>query len=266
MLCISCQNASSSDRCRTVAINGLQFCGKHVKVKNPRVWTEVNNVNPKVILIQKVWRGFHIRNCISDCGPGVLKRSVCHNDEEMVTMESKDRQYPLDYFSFEEGGKVFWFDVDSIRKCVFDKMASVNPYTRQPITLETRRRLRKVCFRKKWGRITDPSKVWIQVCQILEENGFEEMNPMIFESLNKTQFSIFLSLLRSDLEAIAAESPTHKARLFTLAAVKHIIKRYTPFIDQLDASRKVGMFLYNILYLPNPYPSCFAIMSSRTRL
>jgi hypothetical protein len=92
------------------------------------------------------------------------------------------------------------------------------------------------------------------------------MNPMIFESLNKIQLSVFLSLLKTDFEALAAERPGHKTRIFILRAVKHIINKYTPFIDQLDASRKVGMFLYNILKLPNAYPTCFAIMSSRTRL
>ena len=250
---MSCQNISSTDRCRAVAITGIQFCGKHVKVKNPRIWTEVNNVIPKVILIQKIWRGFNIRNRISDCGPGVLKRSLCHNDEEMITMESKDRQYPLNYFSFEEGGKVFWFEVDSIAKCVFDKMGSMNPYTRQPITLETRRRLRRVCFRLKLPRPTNVSKIWIHVCQILEENGFEEMNPMIFESLNKTQFYVFLSLLKTDLEAISAETPNHKARLLSLVAIRHLMNKHTPFIDQLDACRKVAIFLYNIFQFHHIY-------------
>jgi hypothetical protein len=235
-------------------------------VKTPRLWIEVNNVVPKVIYIQKIWRGFCIRKRIIECGPGALKRSLCHNDEEMVTMESKHRQYPLDYFSFEEGGKVFWFDIESIARCVFDKSTPVNPYTRQPITLETRKRLRKIWFLRRTGRILDFSKIWIQVCQILEENGFEEINPLLFESLNRTQFLVFLTLLKSDLTAIVAESPKHRGRILALTAVNHVIKKHTPFNGQIDGVRKVGLLLYNLLHMVNPYPICFAIMSSITRL
>lgn len=251
----------------TAAISGLQFCGRHAKVKTPRIWAEINNVEPKVILIQKIWRGFFIRNCMAECGPGVLKRAVCHNDEELVTLESRNRQYPLDYFSFEEGGKVFWFDTASISRCVFDSPKPLNPYTRQPVSLETRRRLRRICFRRKLrGSFSDSTKIWAQICQILEENGFEEMNPMLFESLNRSQFLVFLNLLKMDLDAILAESPKHKGRIVSLIAVKHVLRNHTPFAGQLDASRKVAVLLYNILYLPNPYPFCFAIMSARTRL
>jgi hypothetical protein len=266
MLCASCQNVSTTDRCSSRAIPGLQFCGRHVKVRTPRLWIEVNNVTPKIIRIQKIWRGFSIRNRIVECGLGVLKRSLCHNDDEVITSESKYRQYPLDYFSFEEGGKVFWFDIESILRIVFDNSTPVNPYTRQPITLETRRRLRRLWFRTRKGRIIDYSKIWIHICQMLEENGFEEINPMLFESLNRTQFVVFLNLLKSDLTAIVAENPTHKGRILALAAVKHVITKHAPFVGQTDASRKVGILIYNLLYATNPYPICFAIMSSRTRL
>lgn len=266
MLCASCQNISTTHRCLTSAIPGLQFCGRHVKVKTPRLWVEVNNVIPKVVLIQKIWRGFYIRKQIIECGPGVLKRFLCNNDEELVTMESKHRQYPLDYFSFEEGGKVFWFDVETIVRCVFDKSNPVNPYTRQPINLETRRRLRKIWVRRRLGRLLDSTKIWIQICQILEENGFEEMNPTLFESLNRTQFSVFLNLLKTDLIAIVAESPKHRGSILALNAVKHVIKKHTPFTGQIDGVRKVGILLYNLLHMSNPYPICFAIMSSMTRL
>lgn len=266
MLCASCRNVTTTDRCSSPAIPGLQFCGKHVKVRRPRLWTAINNVIPKVIRIQKIWRGFSIRKRIIECGPGVLKRSLCHNDDELITLESKYRQYPLDYFSFEEGGKVFWFDIESMLRIVFDNSTPMNPYTRQPINLETRRRLRRLWFYRRKGRVIDYNKIWIHICQILEENGFEEINPMLFESLNRTQFLIFLNLLKSDLTAIVSESPTNKNRILALTAVKHVLAKHTPFTGQIDAGRKVGILLYNLLHTTSPYPICFAIMSSITRL
>jgi hypothetical protein len=82
------------------------LCGKHAKVKNLRLWKDVNNLDDKAVIIQKVWRGHSVRDWLRIAGPGVLNRSVCHNDEELVTMDEKKSVNPFDYFAFEEGGKV----------------------------------------------------------------------------------------------------------------------------------------------------------------
>jgi hypothetical protein len=266
MLCISCQNSSSTERCRSAALQNLQFCGRHIKVKTPRLWVTVNNIIPKVILIQKIWRGFCIRNWLAQAGVGVLKRSLCHNDEELVTFESKDKTHPFDYFSFEENDKIWWFDIKSLAQCSADTVTPQNPYTRQPLSLETRIRMRQICRRKSIYDITTTTKIWIQVCQMLEENGFDTTQPAIFESLNKTQYLVFLHLLKSDLEAILAERPQSNLRKRQCSIVKHVITKYTPFQSYSDACRKVSVTLLNLLRMPKSYNVAFAIMSSFTRL
>jgi len=267
MLCASCKNATSKERCRANALQNLQFCGKHLRVKSPRLWTVVNNVPPKVLMIQKIWRGYYIRNWIKQAGLGCLKRSLCHNEEELVSLEPISKIYPLDFFSFEDGGKLWCFDIKNLASITFTKRNPTNPYTRQLLQLDTRRRLRRMCQRKCINlKSLEINGGWINICQILEENGFEDINPLIFETMNKTQFTIFLQLLKTDLEALSAEQPRNTTRQKLFIMTKHILKKYTPFVNQNDAYRKTLSFLHILLQTPNPYPLCFAIVGSLSRL
>ena len=98
---MSCKSNTSNERCQSLRIKGLTLCGRHVKSKSVRLWNVVNNLDSKVTLISKAWRGYAVRIRLRRAGPGVLKRSLCHNDEELVTMDSKDKYHPFDFFSFE---------------------------------------------------------------------------------------------------------------------------------------------------------------------
>jgi hypothetical protein len=268
MICASCRNTISSDRCKSEALPSLQFCGKHIRMKTKRLWVDVNNVYPKACLIQKIWRGFSVRNWIKQAGVGCMKRSLCHNDEELVTLESKETIHPFDFFSFEECGKIWCFNSANLASITFSKYKPTNPYTRQLLTIDTRRRLRRVIQRNNSYRVSihDASGCWRNISQILEENGFEEVNPIFFESMNKTQFVVFLQLLKSDLDGISAETPKNIRKQKYVILVKHFLKKYTPFTDQAVASRKVASLLHILLENSNPYPLCFAIMSALTRL
>ena len=108
MLCNSCKNKNSTERCGSPALKNLQFCGKHVKSKTPRLWSVVNSAGDSAVKIQKVWRGWIVRYLHDLSGPGVLKRSLCHNEDDVITAE--DKVHPSNYFAFHEDGKVFWFD------------------------------------------------------------------------------------------------------------------------------------------------------------
>lgn len=268
MKCASCKNSSSTDQCPNTVLPSLQFCGKHVKIKSPRIWAEVNNINPKVVKIQQIWKGYFLRKQLEYAGPGVLNRCVCQNDDELISLESKEKHDPLDYFSFEENGKIWWFSISTVVRIVFETMKPLNPYTRQAISIETRKRLRDLC-RLKHIQIsyTGSSGIWRQVCQILEENGFESVNPILFQSLSRPQYMTFLILLRNDIEALQSDSPKNLFYSKVLAIIRHVLKKYTPFCGQTDASMKTGVLLYNcIRKIQNPYPLCFAIMSAYTRL
>jgi hypothetical protein len=278
--CASCKNNTSTDRCSRKPLKGLLFCGTHAKVKSPRLWSAINKVDDKVILIQKAWRGYSVRKWIKLAGPGALCRKVCHNEEELVTFDDKNSVTPLDYFAFEEAGKVYWFDVRSILQNSIDKIRPMNPYTREPLSIDTRQRLRKIAIlrdARKLKTLHDENRgtaedvlrvTWTSVCQIIEENGFPDMSPMFFVSLNKTQLYIFAQLMQADVTAWASEHTTPNSRR----------KRYIPWIRRIIAEYNSGTHTPLLSYItarflltmlndyPEPYDLCFIIMSALHRV
>ena len=280
-LCTSCKNRTSLDRCTSFSLGGTNFCGKHVRVRNPRIWTEVNNVNPKVILIQKCWRGYSIRNRIKLAGDGSMTRKQCHNETELITMDSPTSLSPLDYFGFIENDKLFWFDIRSIAEYSSNTLQPINPYTRTPLTIETRIRLRRVCnIRKKLRlplvhditkQLTSEQRLdsnWMAISQIIEENGFFDMNPLFFIALNRSQLVIFLTLISVDMKAWASEhTGKYSRRHKYIHWLKNSINMYQPSIDSKFYSYVVSRALLSILNdCLEPYPICFILMSSLYRL
>ena len=64
-------------------------------------------------------------------GPGFIDKSLCVNDEDFLTFETKEEIRDIYFFSFKEGNSVFFFDIRSFKKLV-DTNAE-NPYTRTNI-------------------------------------------------------------------------------------------------------------------------------------
>jgi len=281
MSCVSCRNSKSVERCTNKAAKGLVLCGKHARVRNPRLWKDVNNLDDRAILIQKVWRGHSIRSWLKLAGPGVLNRTKCHNEEEIVTMDDKKSVNPFDYFAFEERDKVYWFDVRSISENCMAKVDPSNPYTREPLTIDTRQRLRKLCIRRHQKKLenvhdtTTPRNVneiilttWVYVCQVIEENGFFGMSPLYFTSLNRTQLFIFNSILQQDLIAWAAEHKDKLSRRYRYVFwIKRLLNEHASGTETLRLSYLTGRVIVTILNdCSNHYSICFMIMSSLHRI
>jgi hypothetical protein len=276
--CFSCKNKTSNDRCTSKSIQGLTLCGRHVKSKSPRLWHIVNNLDAKITLISRMWRGHAVRIRLRNAGPGVLKRSLCHNDEELVSMDSKLTHPPFDFFSFVEGDKIWWFDIRSILSCLNASTNPTNPYTRQPLTIDTRRRLRNVFtyrLRNKLPTLCSPAQrsfqdivelYWLRACQVLHENGFEDVNPNLFLRMTKTQCLVFTNFLVNDLLSLAIEHPASSTRYRYAAIMKRerdIIPATSYRTIQMQVSGLVASFLHDMV---DPYPFCFVVMSALHRL
>ena len=200
--------------------------------------------------------------------------------QSSVTFDDKNSVTPLDYFAFEEAGKVYWFDVRSILQNSIDKIRPMNPYTREPLSIDTRQRLRKIAIlrdARKLKNLHDENRgtaedvlrvTWTSVCQIIEENGFPDMSPMFFVSLNRTQLYIFAQLMQADVIAWASEHTTPNSRR----------KRYIPWIRRIIAEYHSGTHTPLLSYItarflltmlndyPEPYDLCFIIMSALHRV
>jgi hypothetical protein len=281
MKCASCKNKTTDEQCPNKTLNGLIFCGKHARVKNTRLWTDNNNLNQRVIPIQKIWRGYRIRNLLQLAGPGVLNRKLCHNDEELVTLDEKQKINPFDYFSFEENGKIYWFDIRSLSENCMLKIEPLNPYTREPLTIDTRGRLRQVCIMRDRKHLknthnisenTTPDDIilatWTHICQIIIENGFFDMSPLYFISLNKTRLFIFNTIIQKDLVAWAAEHTSTVSRRHKYVFwMKRLIREFSTEVNNKRLIYLTSRVLVTILNdCSDNYGICFIIMSGLHRL
>jgi hypothetical protein len=280
-LCMSCRNKTSKDRCPNSALPGLKFCGVHSKLKTHRLWTDVNDIQRRVILISKMWKGYFVRKKLKLAGPGVLQRSKCHNQEELLSFEpTKDIELE-NYFGFEENDKIYGFDVRTMFDSLNRNLSPINPYTRQPLSIDTRKRLRELYayrFRNKLPVFYENNKLsgadvilsnrWLQLCQIAEENGFFNINPNLFLGLNRTQLYIFLTMILNDVKTWAAEHKDKDSKRFLYAYwIQNILNKYSVTQSSMQYSFYVSTILLTILYnSTEPYSLCFIIMSALYRL
>ena len=275
--CVSCKNRDSLERCPNKAITGLTFCGKHVRAPTKRVWYIENSLDVKVSRIQACWRGYIIRTRLKLAGPGVLQRSICHNDEDVVSFEHKSKQNPFEYFAFEEDGKIWWFDILSILGCLNSNLVPTNPYTRRNLSIDTRRRLREIykyrihnrlpiahspMQKKSYNELIEIQ--WMKISQVLEENGFEGVHPNHFLSLTKTKLFAFLNFLLQDMAALAMEHPKSSRRYRWLAAIK---RERDMFMNNPHAAIQLPTLIFSLTNaMHNPYPLCFSVMSALYRV
>lgn len=276
-LCLACKNKSSTERCTRLSIRGLAFCGTHARCKIPRLWANVHGLNDQITQITKVWRGYRVRRLLRLAGPGVLRRSVCHNDEELVLLEDRHSVSPLDYFAFEENGKVWWFDVRSMIGCLNSTLVPMNPYTRQPLSMDTRFRLRllyKYRIQNRLPTLHQPipkrpahevmEYQWMRVCQVLHENGFDDFLPNMFLALSPTKLYYFLLFLRIEIAAIAnGHLPGSRYRRFTTFLSRDIDSYDITMRPHIQVATTI-MVMYNTV--EDMFPICVAVRRSYDRL
>ncbi len=275
--CTACKNKTSNDRCTSISITGLAFCGIHARSKSPRIWSVVNDIDKKVTLISKVWRGYRIRRLLKLAGPGVLRRSMCHNDEELVLLEDKTRVHPLDYFAFQENDKIWWFDIRSMIGCLNSKLIPTNPYTRQRLSMDTRYRLRALYKYRIHNRLPTLHETrkgrslqdlteyqWMRVCQILHENGFEDYTPNTFLSMPPISLYYFMLILRMQLYDIpAAQLKTSRYQRFIRILKRELELFRTTNTPHLQTATALMILLND---MDDAFNVCSAIVQSLGRL
>jgi len=282
MLCSACRNKTSTERCPSKALKNLLFCGKHAKSKNVRLWAEVNSVGDHATLIQKVWRGYRIRSLIRLAGPGVLCRKDCHNEEDFFTCEEREKVHPMNYFGLTESGKLYWFDIRSIFQWSVENLKPTNPYTKQDLSLDDRKRMKECVYRRELTPLPlfhDVSYTlnrdklyamrWIMISQFLEEQLFEEFNPMNFAVLNRTQVWTFTQLLRDQMLIYARRHKSvHSRRNMYYVWLANCFRRQT---FDIATAHSVLMYLGGTILrilkdCKDPHEICFEILSARHRL
>ena len=274
MKCASCASKKTDRQCSFKVVAGTRFCAKHNRSKNFKLWIDESNETKPATTIQKIWKGYKLRKLLKLAGPGVLNRSVCHNDEELVSLEDKSKFDPFDYFSFEESGKIYWFSKSSIMTIVSTEITPLNPYTRQPLTTEPLERLWDL-LQKNPKLLRDENityeilseKNWMIISQIMLRNGFEDLHLHKTTLNDPKKLYTFLYLFFKDLTSWSKESPQNIRNLRYAFQIKMLFLEFCKKRDlrtmlYISYSTLLDIFLdsrYN-------YDICFMFMSAMFRL
>jgi len=271
--CTSVRKKGSLERCTRPVVHGHTFCSIHVRAKKPEIWAPSIHKDP-VIKIQSILRGCLIRKYLKLCGPGVLKRSILTNDEELVSCENKHECYPFEFFSFEENGKVWWFDFETIWTWCMKSSKPTNPYTKVPLTTETRKRLRLLWAYRRHHQMYVPSEAstfeervrnrWNIICQVFEDNGFGEIDPHEFTRMTRSDYQVVARFVESDLPvSLSKTNPYHKLFHSLIFRISTSFYRSNQLQFILHAS---GAFMYMLCLPKDPYILAFILMSALYRI
>lgn len=138
----------------------------------------------------------------------------------MVTLDDIHRIPPDEYFGWEESGKVWGFHIMTILQIVRGNLHPTNPYTKNEIPREARKRLRRILYdrvRRKLSVALTPTPQadllemhQTALCQNLEEQGFEGYHPEHWNALGYVGTLDFLERLGHILRGWSLEPP-HRA-------------------------------------------------------
>jgi len=280
-LCAACKSLTSTDRCIYEAMNGIIFCKRHSKVKNPRIWASINNIIPKITLIQKMWRGYHIRRLLRLAGPGALDRRKCSNKEELFTFDEPNTVSPFDYFGFEENGQLYWFDIRSIIQSLDSTDELTNPYTRQQIPSDVKKRLHQIHALRLRRRLqtlhtAEPIRSMDEillnrfrhVSHILQANDFFGINPESFISIGAINIGFYVISLFEGFNDWAnehANKPDSRRHKYLLYIHDLPIKfQHCTYRQYLYVMSSILLFILNDS--PDTFQPCFIIMSGLHRM
>lgn len=268
MQCNAYKDKKSQTRCSYKCLRRTQFCIKHIRVKSPRLWVD-NEMKSKIVLqFQKIWRGYKVRNYFRMLGTHVKIKKDFYNTEDLVTIEDSRIE---DRFMFCENGKWWWFDIRTIHDWSFRNEVPNNPYTKEPLTLESRKRMREVISLRRLNdlEISHLTSFSIEnkyriICQILEEYGLS-VSVYNFLSLTPFQITMVLNSINSDLLVWKKKKTSEASEQLPFLISQFILNQY---IIPLENQKKLlaNSILYMFRRLKNPYSICFIVASAIYRL
>ena len=268
--CASVRKKNSIDPCPCHALRGHTLCGRHAKMSSPVLWVQSFPLTPALVRCQARIRGWLVRKRLALAGPGVLSRKDLTNDEELVTCETKERLHPFEYFAFEEAGKVWWFAFPTIWTWCRQSDVPSNPYTKVPLSQDTRRRLREMwSFRHRRNLAVPVESLnplerlrqrWNILIQTFQDNGFADIHPDEFMRFNGVDCLTMFSLLHQDLLVVLNDRDPHRD------AILRYCRRALHSPPALPSGQYIlqcSYILMVILSIPkNPYSIVFSVLSA----
>ena len=266
--CVAVKKRGSTEPCRTTALRGHSLCGRHAKMKDPVLWVDANRTHTSPITkIQALIRGWLIRRRLSYAGAQVLSRTNLANDDDIITCSNSKRVHPMDFFSFEENGKTWWFEFGSLWTWSIRNIEPYNPYTKVLLTSDTRKRLRTI-----WGynrrhrepvpeESQDPEERLRHRANVLiqhfEDYGFTGIGPSFLLHHSRADLQTIFVLLHRDVETVIPVTDPFRNRIGAICASRtHPTVNPHAFFSAL---------MYIITLYRDPYVITFSILSALYR-
>jgi hypothetical protein len=258
--CAAVKKKGSTLQCTARALPRHSLCGIHAKAKTAEIWRDVREKDVRITKCQSVARRWLVVRRLRLGGPGVLCRKNLANDEELVTCTEVNRQHPFSYFAFTENGKTWWFDFDSLWTWSLKSDIPTNPYTREPLQTDVRRRLREAwAYRLRHGVVVplDPRDVnerircrWRMLHHTFVDNGFIDVTLGQLTRLGKASHIAMWRFLRDDagVFSFTANHMLHQS-ILNSGAEMYIVNSLRNLMRVVVLSRE-------------PYENVFAVMSA----
>jgi hypothetical protein len=271
--CASVRKHGSTEQCSAKPLVGHTLCGKHARMKTPILWVSVHQkVNHPIIKAQALIRGWLLRTRLALAGPGVLCRKNLANDEELITCETN--LHPLEYFGFEESGKIWWFSFDSLWKWSIRSHEPVNPYTKVRLSADTCRRLRQLWAYNQRHSIPLPEESnvyeerlqcrWNFLCQVFQSNGFVDVHPQMFMEFSKADYLSMFVLLYQDLRIILQENDPYREKILRFCRLG-MSTREALITTRSYTLQCVYIIMLLISFHKDPYSMVFSVLSALYR-
>lgn len=251
--------------CPALALRGHSLCNRHARMRSPTIWT-VSNLAP-IVKFQAIVRGWRVRNWLRNAGPGVLSRTTLANEEDFATCTELSRVHPLDYFGFEENGKTWGFLFESLWRWSIRSTAPTNPYTKVPLSKETRIRLRAVWVsRVRRGVLHELESEnaaertryrWTVLCQHFADSGFPDVNVESLIGLSRLDLATMFILLERDLDVFLSPMDPFRPRLLGICR-----RRSANIYSSLCCANSL---LYMLSVVRDSYALTFSILSALYR-
>jgi hypothetical protein len=176
----------------------------------------------------------------------------------------------MDFFSFLENGKVWWFEFGSLWTWCMRNPEPSNPYTKVPLSADTRKRLRTIWgYKRRHREIVPPeSQVFEErlrhklniLTQHFGDYGFVGVHPDTFMHFSKADYITLFVLLHRDIETVLPPSDPFRSRMAAMCMNRTHVA--TAVQNPIFILQCVATLLHMVTLYKDPYTLTFSILSA----
>jgi hypothetical protein len=163
-----------------------------------------------IIKIQKIFRKMIVKKYKSLHGPASMRRKICNNSDDFVTMEPIEEISFHQFISYkDEDGFIYGFDINSLYNLFFKSKSIINPYNRNSIPEFVLKNIKSIVRISKILKINVNLQFEDDTKSVSSEKAIELRALTLFQNIdelgNYSNPQWFLSLNRNQLIKMVRE-------------------------------------------------------------